>query len=247
MSRQPGGKWALVVLLVAALAGVFGLLSWQGTAAGDSFLLSNGARLAARILLVVVSLSGWFLTQSMIAGRSCEGGRIGDRLHDLSAPWNQWLHDHPKPTNAILIVSSGFIDLFALFLIGAGLFGPTLRPFVALLILFIFRQVCQGLCALPVPDRMIWRHPGFPSLLVTYGVANDFFISGHTAIAVLGAIEACRLLPLGFGIAAAAIAVLEGATVIILRAHYTMDVLGAIVAAFCAAGLAQAIAMGLGI
>lgn len=238
MSARRGGKWALAIVVFAAMAGLLWLLSWQGTARGDSFLLSGGGRLAAKVLLVAVSLSGWFLTQSMIGGRSCEGGRIGDLLHDLTAGWNRWLQDHPKATNAILIVSSGFIDLFALFLIGAGLFGSTLRPFLALLMLFIFRQVCQGLCALPIPDRMVWRNPGFPSLLVTYGVANDFFISGHTAIAVLGAIEACHLLPLWCGIAAVVIAIMEGCMVIVLRAHYTMDVLGAIVGAFCAAGLA---------
>ena len=36
---------------------------------------------------------------------------------------------------------------------------------------------------------MIWRNPGFPSLLVTYGTASDLFFSGHTAIAVYGALE----------------------------------------------------------
>jgi membrane-associated phospholipid phosphatase len=84
----------------------------------------------------------------------------------------------------------------------------------------MFRQLCQALCALPVPPRMIWRHPGFPSLLVTYGVSTDFFISGHTAIAVLGAVEICRLLPLPFGIAAIVVALLEAVLVIVLRAHY---------------------------
>src|SRR3974377_2570935 len=34
--------------------------------------------------------------------------------------------------------------------------------------------------------------PGFPSLLVTYGVANNYFFSGHTGIAVLGAAELVR-------------------------------------------------------
>jgi membrane-associated phospholipid phosphatase len=113
--------------------------------------------------------------------------------------------------------------------------------------LFFFRQVCQAICALPVPPKMIWHHPGFPSLLVTYGTSNDFFISGHTAIAVLGAMEVGRLLPVEFGIAAAVVAVLEGAVVIVLRAHYTMDVLGAIVAAYCAAGLASQICMAMGL
>jgi membrane-associated phospholipid phosphatase len=134
-----------------------------------------------------------------------------------------------------LIISSLFIDAFGLFLIGAGILGPTLRPFVALLILFAFRQVCQALCALPEPKDMIWRNPGFPSLLVTYGVGNDYFISGHTSIAVLGAIEIAKIGPLWLAIAAGVVAFLEGTTVIVLRAHYTMDVLAAACAAWCAA------------
>jgi hypothetical protein len=36
---------------------------------------------------------------------------------------------------------------------------------------------------------MIWRYPGVPSLLVTYGTSNDLFFSGHTALAVYGSIE----------------------------------------------------------
>ena len=110
-----------------------------------------------------------------------------------------------------------------------------MRPFVALLILFAFRQVCQALCALPEPKDMIWRYPGFPSLLVTYGTGNDFFISGHTAVAVLGAIELARIGPLWLAITASVVAFLEATTVIVLRAHYTMDVLAAACAAGCAA------------
>ena len=143
--------------------------------------------------------------------------------------------NHPRAANATLIISSLFIDAFGLFLIGAGIFGPSLRPFVALLILFAFRQVCQALCALPAPKDMIWRYPGFPSLLVTYGTGNDFFISGHTAVAVLGAIEIAKIGPLWLAITAGAVAFLEATTVIVLRAHYTMDVLAAACAAWCAA------------
>jgi hypothetical protein len=200
-----------------------------------------------RMALVAVSLVLWFWTQSLIGSRGLKDGRIGDLLHDLTGPWNTWLQSRPRVSAGILIASSAGIDLFGLFLIGAGVFGPSLRPFLALLLLFAFRQLCQAVCALPAPPNMIWRHPGFPSLLVTYGTANDFFISGHTAIAVLGAIEASQLLPSGFGLAAALVAALEGAVVIVLRAHYTMDVLGAVVAAFCAAGLAGQICAAFGL
>jgi membrane-associated phospholipid phosphatase len=96
----------------------------------------------------------------------------------------------------------------------------------------------QALCALPAPPNMIWRYPGFPSLFVTYNVGNDYFFSGHTAIAVFGAIEVARLRRPWLTAFALTVVVFEVATVLILRAHYTMDVFaGAVtalwVAAFC--------------
>ncbi len=107
----------------------------------------------------------------------------------------------------------------------SAIFGPSFEPFLGLFILFMLRQVSQGLCALPPPPGMIWRSPGFPSALVTYGTANDLFFSGHTAVAVYGGLELAHHFG-GWGIAAgAAFALIEAATVLVLRAHYTMDVL----------------------
>jgi hypothetical protein len=36
---------------------------------------------------------------------------------------------------------------------------------------------------------MIWRYPGFPSLLVPYVTSSDLFFFGHTAIAIYGFLE----------------------------------------------------------
>jgi membrane-associated phospholipid phosphatase len=83
---------------------------------------------------------------------------------------------------------------------------------------------------------MIWRYPGFPSLLVTYGTATDFFFSGHTAIAVYAATELARLHRRWLTIAAIVVAGIEAATVIVLRAHYTPDVVAG-------AGVALLVAM----
>jgi hypothetical protein len=120
-----------------------------------------------------------------------------------------------------------------------SIFGPTVRPFLGLLLLFGMRQICQSLCALAAPPGIIWHDPGVPGLLVTYGVANDFFFSGHTGLAVLGAVEMVRFggrrwLPL-----AVIIVVFEAAAVLVLRAHYTMDVFTGAVVALYVAGLAQ--------
>ena len=239
------------VLLAVMITVTAGLLVGDVVAVGDEpgpASAGGSSRLAlplwgARVLLVLAGLAGWFWTQSLIARRSFPLGRIGDGLHLLSAPLNALLHNHPRWTNALLISTSALIDLLGIFLLASAIFGPTMRPFLGLLILYALRQICQGLCALPPPDGMIWRYPGFPSLLVTYGTSTDLFFSGHTAVAAYGAIELARAggpwLVLGVLIAA-----IEAATVLILRAHYTMDVFAAVVTALYVAALAAAIAPG---
>jgi hypothetical protein len=193
--------------------------------------------------IVCFSMIGWFTSQSLISARGMKSDFIGDGVHELTAPLHGYLASHPRQADAVLIVSSALIDALGIFLILASVFGPNMQPLAALIILFLMRQFCQGFCALPVPPGMIWRDPGFPSLLVTYEVANDFFFSGHTAIAALGAIEAARILPWWAAVAFALVAVGEACTVLILRAHYTLDVIAAIFAAFCAAGLASWLAL----
>jgi membrane-associated phospholipid phosphatase len=198
-----------------------------------------------RAAAVAVALALWFWTQRLIGRKARPAEGIGDRLHDVTEPLHAWLAAHPKAADATLILASAFIDLFGLYLIGATILGPTVRPFAALLMVFALRQLCQWLCTLPYPKGQIWRHPGFPSLLVTYGVGNDFFFSGHTAIAVLAALELGRAGPPWIAAAAALIAALEAAAVIVLRAHYLMDVFAAALAAWACESAAGRIAPGI--
>ena len=190
-----------------------------------------------RAVVVALGLVVWFWTQALIARRGFPEGGIGDRVLDLTAPLHGYLVRHPAVANRLLIFTSLLIDGLGVFLLVQAIFGPSFRPVVGLAIIFALRQVCQGLCALPCPEGMIWRDPGFPSLLVTYSVGNDFFFSGHTAIAVLGALELGRV-SLWLGLAGALVAAGEVVAVLALRAHYTMDVVMALAAAFCASQLA---------
>jgi len=204
---------------------------------------STGRRrgLLLRLVLTAIVLSLWFWTQSLIGARSVPANGIGDAVHNLTAGLNSYFSQNLGAANALLIVSSALIDALGLFLLGRWLFGGTVRPFLGLFLLMVLRQLMQAICALPPPPNMIWHYPGFPSLLVTYNVANDFFFSGHTAIAVFGAIELSRLRRNWLTAIAVLIACFEVATVLILRAHYTMDVFTGIVAALWIAHFAEVI------
>ncbi|MSU22448.1 MAG: hypothetical protein EXS32_01340 [Opitutus sp.] len=204
--------------------------------------MSTISHFAVRLGFVAVALVLWFWTQRLISAKAPANGGVGDRLHDWSAPLHSWFLTNPRATDLTLILTSALIDAFGLYLLASAVFGSTVQPFIAILILFAMRQACQAICTLPIPPGSIWRHPGFPSLFVTYGTSNDFFFSGHTAISVLGAIQLAHTAPPWLALLGAIVAGIEAIIVIILRAHYTMDVFAALFAAWGADGLARHLA-----
>lgn len=195
-----------------------------------------------RIAAIAAALVVWFWTQKLIASKSDDSQGIGDWVHRLTAGWHRWLSTHDKAANRALIVSSFCIDVLGLTLIALAIFGKTFAPFLGILIVFSLRQISQLCCTLPPPPGIIWRDPGFPTVLVTYGVGNDFFFSGHTALAVLGAIEICQIAPWWLGAVAIMIVLGEAIIVLVLRAHYTMDVITGAFAAWFAADMTARIA-----
>jgi PAP2 superfamily C-terminal len=194
--------------------------------------------LKARLMKVLVIAGGlalWFWSQSLIGSKTpvAGGNGIGDGIHHLTAPWNAWLQAHDGAATTLLIASSACVDALGLFLIGATIFGRSLRPFLGLILIFSLRQINQAFTSLPPPEGMIWHSTGVPTLLVTYGVSNDLFFSGHTALAVFGALELARMGGAAAKVLAVLLAMFEITAVLLLRAHYTMDVYaGAVTALF---------------
>ena len=207
----------------------------------DTTKRTSRRALAVRLIVTAIAIGFWFWTQSLIGRRNLSSSGIGDGLQSLSAPVNRYLVSHPAAANGVLIASSGLIDLLALFLFTEWVFGRSVRPLLGLAILLGLRQIAEALCALPKPDGMIWHYPGFPSLLVTYRVSNDFFFSAHTSIAVFAATEIARLGRRWLTLLAVVIVLFEAAAVLVLRAHYTMDIFTAIFVALYIAHLAERI------
>lgn len=198
--------------------------------------------LILRVVVTGIVLTLWFWSQSLIGARPAPPCGIGDVIHSLTASINSYLFTHTAAANLLLIASSAIVDLLGIFLLGSWLFGGTIRPFIGLVLLMTLRQLAQSLSSLNPPPNMIWHDPGFPTLLVTYHVANDFYFSGHTAIAVLGAIELSRFRRPWLTTLAVLVVAFEVFAVLVLRAHYTLDVFTALIAAFWVAHLSERIA-----
>lgn len=191
-----------------------------------------------RVLAIVSGLVAWFVSQRLIGERQLDArGGIYDHLHQLTAGANAWLHAHRRAANALLIGSSLGVDAVTLFVLGYAVLGPSFAPFWGLLCLFVLRQLSQAVVALPAPPGMIWRHPGVPSLFVTYAVGNDFFFSGHTALAVYGAVQLATLGIPALAVIGVVLAGLQMVVVIVLRAHWTLDVLAGLFAALLVGAL----------
>lgn len=198
--------------------------------------------LLTRIGIIAAALVVWFWTQKLIGSRAGGVRGIGDACHRITRGMHRYFYRHPIAANRALIASSLGIDALGVSLIALSVFGRSFAPFLGMLIVFSLRQISQLCCTLPPPPGIIWRHPGFPSLFVTYDVANDFFFSGHTALAVLAALAICQIAPWWLGLIVILLAFAEAFIVIVLRAHYTMDVITGAIAACLAAHLASRIA-----
>ena len=96
----------------------------------------RGVRLAA----IILGLLLWHLTQSMIGQRAEAQGvaenTIVDQAHVLTADWNKYLNENKTAANTLLIISTALIDLVCIWLLVLSIEGKTIRPFVALFILF---------------------------------------------------------------------------------------------------------------
>jgi len=201
--------------------------------------------IGVRFGLMAAGIIAWYWTQSVLGKRVPKVTNevpLTDGIHILTARFHARYATNIAAGNRLLIASSLVIDLLGAYLLGAALFGESIRPYVGLVMVFALRQICQMLCPLPAPAGMVWRYPGVPAILVTYGTANDLFFSGHTAIAVYGAATlAGHWGPWGLALGLT-IAFFEAVTVLILRAHYTMDVFTGIICALWVYSLGATIA-----
>ena len=185
--------------------------------------------------LIIVFICAWTWTQNQISENIITTCGIKDRVHGWTDSIHTFFFTHPAWANGYLIATTFILEIFDLFLVTKALFGSTVRPGISFLIFVFMRQSIQSLMNLPLPDGIIWRYPGVPSLgFVNYSISNDLFFSAHTGVSILVLFEVADYRKRWLTCLTALVVIFEISATILLRFHYTMDVYAGIVSALVA-------------
>jgi len=99
---------------------------------------------------------------------------------------------------------------------------------------FTVRQGIQSIFLMSRPDGFLWTNPGIPSLTVPYHDTNDFYYSGHVGTCMMYLMEFYCIKNNFFIIYCLVVLVCEWSLLTMLRTHYIIDLLSAVVIAhFC--------------
>jgi hypothetical protein len=185
------------------------------------------------IFLICLGIAAIFTTQYFIAKKGIPTCGITDLVQNFFLSFNQYVTDHVRLSDAILIGMSFVLDCMFLFMFVDTIITRNIRPFLTYAIFFALRQSMQFLVSLPIPPDIIWHYPGFPSLLQNYQISNDLYFSGHAGISLIAALELSSFGKRWLTIVGFTLFALESILVIALQIHYTMDVFTAIITVFC--------------
>jgi PAP2 superfamily C-terminal len=155
---------------------------------------------------------------------------IWDGLFALTSPLNEFFVSNSFLRHLLLIFSSSLIDFqYLFFCYNYLLWGNSIRPVLFLSIFYGFRSFVQNIFMIRYPEGSIWDYPGIPSLTVSYANTTDFYYSGHVGILVFTALESRKNKYYQMMWISLASVIIESFMMIVLRGHYTIDLIAGII------------------
>ena len=126
----------------------------------------------------------------------------------------------------LLISGSNLLDIFSIsFLIAFVKKGTSWNAIANFILFFGIRNlVVQSLILLEYYDTYLFNDPGFPSIVVPFQRAPDFFYSGHAGSAMILGLQFADL---GYGhlkYVGIFLSAYEGFVMMVTRTHYSIDV-----------------------
>jgi hypothetical protein len=127
----------------------------------------------------------------------------------------------------LLISGSNLLDIFFLsFLIAFVKMGTSWRAITNFILFFGIRNLCvQSLILLEYYDTYLFQDPGFPSIVVPFQRAPDFFYSGHAGSAMILALQFEILGYVHLKYFGIFLSFYEGFVMMVTRTHYSIDVI----------------------
>ncbi len=180
--------------------------------------------------LTIILYGFWHYTQKFLEQNNNTNNNVIDKLHNskfLSSIHN-YLFQNKYITKILTIITTFMIDANLIYFFMDFIFNNNIRPIILLFGGVFLRQICQYINILPVPNDVLWFDPGFPSLIMNYNVSNDFFFSGHTLVSLIFGIELFLSNNIFIKIYALFYMMMEIFFVLVTRAHYFIDIYGAI-------------------
>ena len=164
--------------------GVAEALRIQWRSSQKSFLIFKIAIMTTILILLLLNAVHNFIHHTSPV--DC----LKDVVQDWTISITKFFEDNKSFRNAIIILSSAFIDInFIILIIRWIWFGKSLRLFITVFPFYIFRGILQRVFSMKFPEHFIFGNPGFFSIGVPYFKTNDFFYSGHVGLSMIFFLE----------------------------------------------------------
>jgi len=149
---------------------------------------------------------------------------VKDYLLDWTEELNTYFRENEPERHTLLIVSSLLVDVLLLhFLVKYLIWGDSWQEPFFIVSFFAFRYCIQQLFHLKYPEGFIWDYPGFPSFAIPYFESSDFFFSGHVGIVSFCALFNYKTKSKLMTVLSVLAVALEFFAMMVLRTHYTID------------------------
>ncbi len=188
-----------------------------------------------RFSLVILGFSIWLLYRFMLQSKNNEWKFLycfEDRLlTTIFLPITNYISQNLYIRDFLLIASSAFLDIFMVCFICIYIAkGSSWGPLLHMGLFYGLRgAVVQNLVIMQIYDTYIFKYPGFPSLIVPYFRAADFFYSGHSGCALLIGLHMADMGYSEMKYVGFILSIFEGLVLTMLRIHYSIDIIFGII------------------
>lgn len=152
-------------------------------------------------------------------------------LSEIFLPITNYISQNLYIRDFLLITSSAFLDVFMICFICVYISkGNSWAPLLHMGLFYGLRgAVVQNLVIMQIYDTYIFEYPGFPSLVVPYFRAADFFYSGHSGCALLLGLQMADMGYAEMKYVGFLLGIFEGLVLTMLRIHYSIDIIFGII------------------